>query len=281
MAKEKAEESDQLKTAFLHNISHEIRTPMNSIVGFSEFINEPNLRSQKRKEFTKIIVKSSNQLLSIISDIVNIATIEAGQAKVSEKEVDLNTTLRLLQAQFIPQANEKNIDIKLTHLLPDNEVRILSDETKLIQILTNLIGNALKFTRKGVINFGYKKCGNELEFFVQDSGIGIPPEMHEEIFKRFRQVETNSTRQFGGSGLGLSISKAYAELLGGRMWMSSEVGKGSTFYFAIQYKPFPENESSTEQNTNGIQATKTTTKTLLIAEDEDSNFMLLEAFCQA
>ena len=235
-AKEKAEESDRLKMAFLNNISHEIRTPLNAIIGFSEFINEPDLVPEKRKQFTEIITQSGNHLLSIITNIVDIATIEAGQERVRETEFELNSTLLLLLEQFKHKAEEKNIGLTLYQAFPDSEIKILSDETKLIQILSNLISNAFKFTKQGYINFGYSVKGNELEFFVEDTGIGIPSDMHNQIFKSFRQVETTFTRQFDGSGLGLSISKAYVELLGGKIWVVSQPGKGSTFFFTISLK---------------------------------------------
>lgn len=275
-AKEKAEESDRLKTAFLHNISHEIRTPINSIVGFSEFLNEPNLSPEKLKHFTSIITQSSYQLLSIISDIVSIATIEAGQEKIAETEFNLNSTLKMLNDQFQLKNQKENFCIILKHLLPDNEVTIKTDETKLIQILTNLIGNAIKFTKQGYVNFGYKLKDSELEFFIEDTGIGIPHEMHDEIFKRFRQVESTIARQYGGSGLGLSISKAYIELLGGKIWLKSELDKGSTFYFTIPYKKIQKSPIVEKQLLKEIKNESDTTKTILIAEDEDSNFMLLE-----
>ena len=235
-AKEKAEESDRLKTAFLHNISHEIRTPMNAIVGFSEFLNELDLDPNDRQLYTDIIVQSSNQLLSIISDIIVIATLEAGQEQISEREFDLNSKLKLLNEQFLLKAEKQNIKLTFDLFLPDNDDCIITDETKLIQILTNLIGNGLKFTKQGHVNVGYKITGNEIEFSVEDTGIGIPSEMYEEIFDRFSQVERTTARQFGGSGLGLSISKAYVELLGGEIWLKSQLGKGTTFYFSIPYK---------------------------------------------
>ncbi len=236
VAKEKAEESDRLKTAFLNNISHEIRTPLNAIIGFSEFINEPDLVPEKRKQFTEIITQSGNRLLSIITNIVNIATIEAGQEKIRETEFELNSTLLLLLEQFKPKAKEKNIGLSLNLSFPDSEIKILSDESKIKQILSNLICNALKFTKLGFVNFGYEVKVTELQFFVEDTGIGIPSDMHEMIFKSFRQVETTATRQFDGPGLGLSISKAYVELLGGKIWVVSQPGKGSTFFFTIPLK---------------------------------------------
>ncbi len=274
IAKDKAEESDHLKTAFLHNISHEIRTPLNSIMGFTEFMSNPDLAPEKRKHFAEIVQRSSCQLLSVISDIVSIATIEAGQVRIAEKENNLNSTLRLLHEQFLQKAQEQNVSLNLNHLLPDNDAKIITDETKLVQVLTNLIGNALKFTQQGYVNFGYRLKDNELEFFVEDTGIGIPPEMHHEIFERFRQVETTTTRQFGGSGLGLSISKAYVELMGGKMWLISEPGKGSAFYFTIPYKKNQKISIAEKPAINTIE--DEIPKTILVAEDEDSNFMLIE-----
>lgn len=241
-AKEKAEESDHLKTAFLHNISHEIRTPMNSIVGFSELINDPEVSPESRQEYTDIIVKSSNHLLSIITDIIAIATIEAKQEKLSEKKVDLNSVTKLIFNQFSPQAEKLNLRLEFENTLSESKFYIICDETKLIQIISNLVGNALKFTKSGYIRFDYFLVENPdgekmLKFTVEDTGIGIPQNRQEDIFQRFRQVEGATKRQFGGSGLGLSISKAYVELMGGTIGVESEVGKGSTFKFTIPYKP--------------------------------------------
>jgi len=235
-AKEKAEESDRLKTAFLHNISHEIRTPMNAIIGFSTFLGDPDLDDYKRKQFIEIIAKSSNQLLSIITDIINISTIEAGQEKISEIEFDLHSTLCHISKEFQLIALKQNICINLIPSSNHKGNSIVTDETKLIQIIHNLLVNALKFTKQGHINFGYNIKETMVEFFVEDTGIGISPDMHKEIFKRFSQVDASSTRNNGGSGLGLSISKAYVELLGGEIWLKSTLDKGSTFYFTIPYK---------------------------------------------
>jgi PAS domain S-box-containing protein len=276
LAKQKAEESDRLKTAFLHNISHEIRTPMNAIVGFSECLNDPGLISEKRQYFTDIIIKSSNQLLSIITDIINIATIEAGQEKIREKEIDINSICNLIHEQFDSVAKSRNIMLNCTSCLDDDDAIILSDETKLTQIITNLVGNALKFTKQGQVEFGYVVKNDMLEFFTKDTGIGISSDMFEEIFKRFRQLEFTATRHFGGSGLGLAISKAYVELLGGRIWLTSEPGKGSVFYFTIPYKKANAVVSADKQPDNGIQTELKRPLTILIAEDNDSNFMLLE-----
>lgn len=232
-AKEKAEESDKLKTAFLHNITHEIRTPMNAIAGFSEFLCDPNLSQEKIHRYSGIINKSSHQLLSIITDIINIATIESGQAKITEKKFKLNSVLETIYDQFNELTKLKQITLTLKLSLPDYDDVIFSDETKITQILTNLVGNAIKFTNFGSVHFGYETKDTEIEFFVEDSGIGIPDEMHEEIFKRFSQVENSSELQAGGTGLGLAIAKSYVNLLGGKMWLRSQPDNGTKFYFTI------------------------------------------------
>jgi PAS domain S-box-containing protein len=274
-AKERAEESDRLKTAFLHNISHEIRTPMNAIVGFSAFLNEPDLTSDKRKDFTDIIIQSSDQLLAIIDDIIRIASIESGQEKIQKSEIDINLVCKLLNEQFAPKANDGNVKLSVKTTLPDDDAIIFTDATKLTQILINLIGNAFKFTLRGYINFGYSVKNNLLEFYVEDSGIGIPLDMQEIIFNRFRQVETTDTRNIGGSGLGLSISKAYVEMLGGRMWVSSQLGKGSVFYFTIPFNNTNPKKNPVKSSNKDIYFGLYSNKTLLIAEDDNSNFMLL------
>ena len=277
IAKEKAEESDYLKTAFLHNISHEIRTPLNAIVGFSVLITEPDLLPEKREYFSSLILKSSDHLLSIISDILSIATVDAGQEKISEKEFDLNSTLRVLYKQFNQNVQEQNLPIDLTLLLPNHETIIIADKSKLVQVLTILINNALKFTLKGSVNIGYCVKGNEVEFFVEDTGIGISPDLHQIIFERFRQVE-GIAQQFGGTGLGLSISKAYVELMSGKIWLKSDSGKGSTFYFTIPHIKAHETNLSVNHSPMELLNETKAAITILVAEDEDSNFILIEEF---
>ena len=234
-AKEKAEESDKLKTAFLHNVSHEIRTPMNAIIGFSALLNDNELSDEDRRQYIDIIFQSGSQLLSIINDIVDIANVESGQAKVNLTEVNLNSTLRSLNDQFSIYGKQNFVSIHLKTTLSDNDSKIVTDNTKLVQILSNLINNAIKFTKNGQIDFGYTLKDKYIEFFVSDTGIGIPPEYHSRIFDRFFQVDSAVSRQYSGTGLGLSICKGYVELLGGEIKVESELGKGALFLFTIPY----------------------------------------------
>lgn len=234
-AKERAEESDRLKTAFLHNVSHEIRTPMNAILGFSTLLNEPGLSESEHNQYVNIIFQSSNQLLSIINDIVDIANVESGQVKLNFREMNLNSSLRSLVEQFRYNENEYDIAINFSPGLKDEESTIVTDTTKLIQILSNLIGNAKKFTRKGSIDIRYTLNNALLEFSVRDTGIGIRPEHIDKIFNRFSQVDATDSRQYSGTGLGLSICKAYVELMGGYIGVESEPGKGTHFVFTLPY----------------------------------------------
>jgi PAS domain S-box-containing protein len=234
-AKEKAEESDRLKTAFLHNVSHEIRTPMNAIIGFSTLLNEPDLSEEERRQYIDIIFQSGSQLLSIINDIVDIANVESGQAKVNLTEFNLNSKLKKLNEQFSIIGKQNNIKINLSMSLPDDASVINTDSTKLIQILSNLISNSVKFTKNGQIDFGYVLKDEFLEFFVIDTGIGIASEYHSRIFDRFFQIDNTVSRQYSGTGLGLSICKGYVDILGGVIKVESESGKGTKFLFTIPY----------------------------------------------
>lgn len=274
-AQKKAEESDQLKTAFLHNITHEIRTPMNSIIGFSELLNDPELSFEKRQFYSELIAQSCNRLLALITDIVNIATIEAGQEKVIDNEINLNALLQQIHEKFQPSAQANGIVLSYNYSLADEEVIIKTDREKLAIILANLLSNAIKFTHNGIVNFGYIKKDNFLEFYVKDTGIGIPSDQYNELFKRFRQLDNKIERQFSGSGLGLAITKSYVELLGGKIWFTSEEGQGSIFYFSIPCQR--ETLANLLDDKNKIDSKIKTTKptTILVAEDEEINFVLL------
>lgn len=277
-AKDKAEESDRLKTAFLHNISHEIRTPMNAIVGFSTLLSEPDGDVQSRQSYTEIIMQSSDHLLSIITDIVDISNIEANLVKAVKNDVNVNTILKSVFNKYCLQAARMNLELSFFPDLSDSDAVILTDGTKLTQILSNLVNNAFKFTAEGFIRFGYLVKNDFLEFYVTDTGIGIPEEHYSLIFDHFYQVENSKSRMFEGTGLGLAISKAYVELIGGRIWVSSEVGTGSSFFFTIPFH---------KQNTKVENMTKDSVQkdydfperiTILVAEDVDSNFKLIQFF---
>ena len=277
-AKEKAEESDKLKTAFLHNISHEIRTPMNAIVGFSALLGEPDTDLQSRKSYIDVIMQSSNHLLSIITDIVDISNIEANLTKVVKSETDVNSTLKSLCNQFLPKSNEKKLKLVWETILPDTEALILTDRTKFTQILSNLTSNALKFTDKGSIKLTFRLKDAFLEFSVSDTGIGIAPQYRERIFDRFYQVESGVSRLYEGTGLGLAISKAYVELLGGEIWFSSEPGKGTKFFFTIPYeKAFAHTKPANEIKCPD-SFVFSERKKILLAEDIESNYKLIKYF---
>jgi signal transduction histidine kinase len=240
-AKEKAEESDKLKSAFLANMSHEIRTPLNGIAGFLQLINSDNLSSSRRQEYMNIINSSSTQLTRIIDDIIDVSKIEAKQMTISPAPMNLNELMNELHTFFNSylQANNKE---RVTLILDDSEFIdqcvICADSFRLRQVLNNLISNASKFTEKGYIRFGYRKSAPDaLEFVVEDSGIGMRNNQLGIIFERFRQAELSNNRQYGGTGLGLTISRSLVQMMGGNMWVKSTEGIGSTFYFTILYLP--------------------------------------------
>ncbi len=232
-AKEKAEESDRLKSAFLANMSHEIRTPLNSIIGFSDLMLDPFFGSDQHAEFAGIIKENGNNLLAIISDIMDLSKIEAGQVQVQKAILSVNQLITDIQKEYSFKAIEKGIELRLDPSNPKEKIFIDSDENRLRQILANLVSNSIKFTEKGFVGIGIRITRDFIQFQVKDTGIGIPKEFQEQIFERFRQVETAHTRKYGGNGLGLPISKSLVELLGGTIWMESEQGKGSTFFFTI------------------------------------------------
>jgi PAS domain S-box-containing protein len=273
-AKVKAEESDRLKSAFLANMSHEIRTPMNSIIGFSEMLDMPDVEEESRKEFLEIIKSNGYRLLSLINDIIDISKIEAGQIELRMVKTNVNDLLSKLYEVFRFSASKKGIDFRLMTGLENDLSVISADNTKLNQILTNLINNAVKFTHKGEIQFGYELKTGMLEFFINDTGIGINQEHQDKIFERFRQVEISVTKQYEGTGLGLAISKALVEKMGGKIWVVSKPGSGSTFYFTIPYKPEIIIDTSPKPKIKSKVDLKE--RTILIAEDEYSNYLLLK-----
>jgi len=233
IAKEHAEESDRLKTAFLQNMSHEIRTPMNGILGFAGLLKKPNLTGDKQQEYIDIIENSGARMLNIINDIIDISKIETEHIDLYLQETNVNYLIRNMHAFFQAEAEKTRLNLTYKTGLSDDQCIIETDETKLTQVLSNLLKNAFKFTKSGTIDFGYYRKDQLLEFYVKDTGIGIEPEMQNIIFERFRQVNMSATRDYEGAGLGLSISKAFVEKFGGKIWVKSELGKGSTFLFNI------------------------------------------------
>jgi len=236
-AKENAELSDRLKTAFLQNISHEIRTPMNAICGFSKILNTPDLSHEEIYNYTCIVQSNIDQLLSIINDIITISSIETHQEKLDVQPTSLNDTMNEMFNLFNDRFQERNCTLTVEKTLNNKQTFIYTDGIKLSHILNNLISNALKYTENGTVNFGYRLKDKEIEFFVKDTGVGIFPEMQDKIFDHFRKANNGHFFSLSGTGLGLSISKGFVELLGGKIWVESEVGKGSVFYFTIPYNP--------------------------------------------
>ncbi|MBT5426170.1 MAG: HAMP domain-containing histidine kinase, partial [Bacteroidetes bacterium] len=232
----KAEESDRLKSAFLSNMSHEIRTPMNGILGFSELLKEPNLSGDEQQEYIKIIEKSGMRMLNTINDLIEMSTLEAGQMNVSISDVNINEQLVDIYNFFKPEVENKGIQFSYNDLLLESGLIVKTDGEKLHGIFINLVKNAIKYTIRGSIEFGCLKRNGFVEFFVKDTGMGIPKDLQQLIFERFTHIELTASKTIEGSGLGLSITKAYVELLGGNIWVESEVGKGSVFYFTIPLK---------------------------------------------
>ena len=234
-AKERAEESDRLKTAFLANMSHEIRTPMNGILGFAELLKNPELTGDEQKEFIGIIEKSGARMLNIINDIVDISRIEAGLMQLDIRETDINDQLSYIYSFFKPEVEAKGITFLLRDYLPAHECCVYTDREKSYAILINLVKNAIKYTERGSIEFGCYRKGDFIEFYVQDTGIGIPEDRQDAIFERFIQADIADKMARQGAGLGLSISKAYIEMLGGEIWVKSAERIGSSFYFTLPY----------------------------------------------
>ena len=247
-AKQKAEEGDRLKSAFLANMSHEIRTPLNSIIGFSDLLNDPDFDEAEKSKFSKAIVNSGNNLLFIINDILDLSMIESGQLKIRKEQFSVKKLLLNLESEFKAKAIDKGVDLHVKIPLRNNDIVIENDVNRTRQVFTNLITNALKFTNKGFVEIGFITRDNCIQFFVKDTGIGIASDNFLAIFDRFRQVEINQTRNYGGNGLGLAISKNLVEIMGGRIWVESELGKGSIFNFTLPYNSTIEKDCSNSFN---------------------------------
>ncbi|MDR1671937.1 MAG: response regulator [Bacteroidales bacterium] len=281
-AKEAAEESDRLKSAFLANMSHEVRTPLNSILGLAQLLMKPEINRATCEEYVQLIVESGNSLLSLIEDIMDISRIEAKQLQIKYRPLKINSLMDQLYSIFLahPLYVQKQQKLKLRCKKHVPDISTLSDPERLQQIFINLIGNALKFTEKGHVEFGYEVEKKNILFFVADTGIGIPKNKISGIFNRFTQVDNTLARKFRGSGLGLAISKGLVELLDGTIWCKSSDGEGSVFYFTIPYRltslgdELPENSKDDHPDYNWAQYT------ILIVEDDYINSKVLDVMLQ-
>jgi PAS domain S-box-containing protein len=279
-AKNKAEESDKLKSAFLANMSHEIRTPMNAILGFTDLLSSDEYELTEKTEFLEMIKFSGRLLLNLINDIIDISKIEAGELKIQPISFSPAALMNELQLTFRSQLDSQSKqEVKLLIEYPSgfDKVLMYTDKLRLQQVLTNLLSNAIKFTSQGQIVLGVIQFEDNFEFYVKDTGIGIPPGKLEVVFDRFRQADESHTRLYGGTGLGLAIVKNLITLLGGRIWVDSIEGKGTAFYFTL---PIVQPPDQSIAKSEGVTYEKRVTpdfsgKTILIAEDIETNFHLI------
>lgn len=289
LAKEKSQESDRLKSAFLANMSHEIRTPMNGILGFAELLKRPNLTGKEQQQYIKIIETSGTRMLNIVNNIVDISKIESGIIEINNKTTNINEQIEFLTSFFAPEIEKKGLRLVYSKTFTTDKAYIETDVEKLYGILTNLLKNAIKHTYKGAIEIGYHlKPDNQqdlLEFFVTDSGDGIPEDRINVIFDRFMQADMSNKTAYQGAGLGLSISKAYVEMLGGEIWVESKHGIGSTFRFTIPYKQVAEevkNETKEVVLSKNKEKSIARLKVLIVEDDPGMEFLLSETvqeFC--
>jgi signal transduction histidine kinase/CheY-like chemotaxis protein len=269
-AKEKAEESNRLKSAFLQNMSHEVRTPLNSIVGFSQFMSKPNLKPEKLEKYSRIIQASSEKLIEIVTDVIEISQIQAKLVKLELNNIDIIELIKNIVRKFEIKAKEKKNDLLLKIDIPDDKYFILTDQEKLSSILYHVIDNAVKFTNEGRIEVKLKIVENDIQIHISDTGIGISEEMQEKVFEPFWQVETDICRSFGGNGLGLPIVHAYTELLGASVSLKSELNKGTLVSFLI-----PKKQVQNQIGTQEIERQSIAVHTILIVEDEFYNYQYL------
>lgn len=308
----KAQESDRLKSAFLANMSHEIRTPMNGILGFAGLLKEPKLSGEEQEEYINIIEKSGARMLNIINDIISISKVESGQMHLAYSLTNINDQISYIYTFFKPEAEQKGLQLRFKKSLTSQEATINTDREKVYAILTNLVKNAIKYCDTGTIEFGYhlkpspvetRHAGEtrhtletrqtletrhalslpndpdntsyELEFYVKDTGIGIPNDRQQAIFDRFVQADIGDKRAFQGAGLGLSISKAYVEMMGGKIGVESEEGKGSCFYFTLPYTCTSGGKESDIQDIYRKPGNVISGLKILIAEDDDTSAKLI------
>jgi len=278
----KAEESDRLKSAFLANMSHEIRTPMNGILGFASLLREQKLSGPEQREYLLMIEKSGARMLNIINNIVDISRIESGLMDISPGETDINQQMEFLYTFFRPEADRKGLKLAYRTSLPESRCVILTDREKLYSIMTNLIKNAMNYTLQGEVVYGYEfkegtgpQGASELEFFVRDTGCGIPQDRQEAIFERFIQADITDKKANQGAGLGLSISKAYVGMLGGRIWVESCEDRGSCFRFTLPYHQVAQSIVSADALQDEELPPLPGALKILVAEDDDTSIALL------
>jgi signal transduction histidine kinase/CheY-like chemotaxis protein len=275
-AKEKAEESDRLKSAFLANMSHEIRTPMNGILGFSQLLKQGGLSIDTQHTYLDMIEKSGARMLNIINDIIDISKIESGLVQMRTSETNLHEQVRYVYNLFKAEAESKGL--KLSFQLPTEGEQVWIDKDKLYAVLANLVKNAIKYTPRGAIKFGYRRTSDVFEFYVEDTGIGIPEDRQKAVFERFIQADIADVMARQGAGLGLSISKAYVELMGGKIWLESKVDEGTKFYFTLPASIESESVKSDmkEVQSSNQGAEKQKSLKVLIVEDDPLSEMILE-----
>ena len=281
LLREKADESNRLKSAFLTNMSHEIRTPMNGILGFASLLKAQDLSGEEQQNYIKIIEKSGLRMLNIINDIVSISKIESGLIETCLKELDIDKQQEYIYTFFKPEAEAKKINFAFKSPSSLENLMLKTDQDKFISIYSNLIKNAIKYTEKGSIEFGYSKKTNFIEFYIKDTGIGIESDRQEAIFERFIQADIEDEMARQGAGLGLSISKAYIKILGGKIWVESKIGKGSTFYFTI---PYHAKQVYIDDAKNMIPITEIENKTkglkVLVVEDDETSALLIKTMLE-
>lgn len=282
-AKDKAEESNRLKTAFLANLSHEVRTPMNAIMGFSELLLSENIPPSHKEKYINYINNSGAVLLNLIDDIIDIAKMQAGQLAIKKIKCDLSTLIYDLYSSYVQLTKSQKGDaVKLNCVNPDthNQIKFNTDPLRLRQIFTNLLSHSLKYTDSGTISFGYNYhdvlAGKQLQFFVHDTGIGLSGDNKQLVFDRFYKVEDDNLKFYRGAGLGLTISKNLVSLLGGEIWAESEPGKGSKFYFQFPIEDVVITNDQKQATLKELDYTVLSGKTVLVAEDEDINFIYID-----
>ena len=276
-ARLKAEESDRLKSAFLANMSHEIRTPLNAIVGFSSLLDNENLTKKDINNYIDKININSDSLLILINDILDLSKIEANQIRINKSVINVNLILEELE-NYYDLEKTRDVSINFTNRKDKQKVLLYNDPVRLKQVMSNLLDNSKKYTDKGFIKFGYKLTLDKIQFFVSDSGVGIKESDFNTIFNHFYKIETNGKKIYRGTGLGLAISKRLVELMGGEIWLESEYGKGTTFYFSLPLESL--NESGKKHITDkGILEPLDLIRDLkiLVAEDEPDNFSLIKS----